>query len=91
MSKYTLTIDGDFEKGECEKCPLLAVNNYYPDVVYCSINFGEVPCPLEEVKQGEWKYNAFYDCWDCSICGHSMGDQENFCSNCGADMRGVKE
>ena len=91
MAKYTLTIEGDFEKGECEKCSVryFTFNKYGEREEFCPAHISE--CPLKEVKQGEWKYNAFYDCWDCSICGHSMGDQENFCSNCGADMRGDKE
>ena len=98
MSKYTITIEGDFEKGECEKCPLLAVNNYYPDVVYCPINFGEVPCPLEEVKQGEWMEREFCtseepDYATCSHCNERVviGFDDNFCPNCGADMRGGKK
>lgn len=95
MKRYVLLIDGDFEKGECAKCPLLAVNNYYPDVVYCPINFGEVPCPLEEVKQGEWinKTNVvIYDdvyMADCTNCGEEIAiiGHDSFCPNCGADMR----
>ena len=50
MAKYTITIEGDFEKGECWECPL-AVNtyvidgNYYPQ---CPLGKNEVTCPLEE-------------------------------------------
>ena len=49
------------------------------------------------VVRGEWVYSAYYGFsgreygrYNCSECGClSRGDgQENFCSNCGADMRG---
>ena len=50
---------------------------------------------VEERQQGEWiKYSfkdfgAFgdYD-YKCSNCQKVSGGQYNFCSNCGADMRG---
>lgn len=55
MSKYTLTIEGDFEKGDCWECPIsYDTTDIYGDytmrcpVVDCD------DCPLEEVKQGEW-------------------------------------
>lgn len=64
MSKYTITIEGDFEKGECGKCPLTYKTP--PDkvkwVVRCALCKYNKGCPLEEVtdtnvgeiKQGEW-------------------------------------
>ena len=47
MSKYILRISGDFEKGDCEKCPIANIN--YSDFV-CVVD--KEVCPLEEVKQG---------------------------------------
>ena len=45
-----------------------------------------------EVKHGEWVYDHWCE-FKCSICGHYSNTnprgQENFCPNCGADMRGV--
>lgn len=58
-----------------------------------------------EVKRGEWikkfKYSHGYDDYyntECSLCGYKAeksgaGDKlslDNFCPNCGADMRGEK-
>lgn len=50
MSKYTLTIEGDFKRYECNKCPLgiLSVSGFV-----CVID-DRISCPLEEVKWGEW-------------------------------------
>ena len=49
-----------------------------------------------EVRRGEW--NVFYSCgawhYDCPFCDdgyatkYKQKNPENFCSNCGADMRG---
>lgn len=45
------------------------------------------------VVRGEWKFNHFYDEWECSQCGSliALSDDENghpnFCPECGADMR----
>ena len=91
MSKYTLTIEGDFEKGECEKCPLLSIHSYNPDLDCCVIEVRQEDCPLEEVKQGEWKHNSLYDCLECSVCSYELTGYEKFCPGCGADMRGDKE
>lgn len=63
--------------------------------------------PTEEIKnaptvdavpvvRGEWKFNHFYDEWECSECGclialsDDANGHPNFCPNCGADMRGKK-
>lgn len=48
------------------------------------------------VVHGNWKFNHFYDEWECSECGSliALSDDENghpnFCPHCGADMRGEK-
>ena len=89
---YILRISGDFEKGECEKCPLLAVNNYYPDVVYCSINFGEAPCPLEEAEQFEeipYEYNPMK--WDREAAMQQFERAAKAVSELWVNIRGEKE
>jgi rubrerythrin len=52
---------------------------------------------VETVKrpQGEWLWlcdtpNAKYK-WSCNKCGRGVKEQENYCPNCGADMRGGAE
>lgn len=42
-------------------------------------------------QQGEWKQNfgdGFKYGYECSICKNHEWERGNFCSNCGADMRG---
>ena len=55
--------------------------------------FNEV---LSERPQGEWIFlgdNPNRDnpnqshSWSCNKCGRGVKEQENFCPNCGADMR----
>lgn len=48
---------------------------------------------VAEVKHGKWIWQGsiFEGCWVCSECNHSFYQgygNENFCPNCGADMRG---
>ena len=50
--------------------------------------------PSAEPKKGEWikqsdPNSKLFDWYLCSECGSVIGmDDANFCSNCGADMRG---
>ena len=52
---------------------------------------------IEERKKGRWislddfhgKYNE--NGFKCSECDEHSDYEENFCPNCGADMRGVKD
>lgn len=38
---------------------------------------------------GEWLEDV-HDCYPrCSVCGHINGEEDNFCPDCGADMREV--
>lgn len=40
-----------------------------------------------ERPQGEWQLHGMI--YYCSECGHECGESgDNFCGNCGADMRG---
>lgn len=78
---------------DCGCASLTGVSQYLdrPDVLDLIDNAPTV----EERQQGEWiKYSfkdfgAFgdYD-YKCSNCQKVSGGQYNFCSNCGADMRG---
>lgn len=41
----------------------------------------------ENRPQGEWKLHGMI--YYCSECGHECGESgDNYCGNCGADMRG---
>lgn len=49
--------------------------------------------PTVERQKGEWLWlcdtpNAIYK-WSCNKCGRGVKEQENFCPNCGAKMRGI--
>lgn len=43
-----------------------------------------------ERKKGKWKRKAEYlwQGYECSLCGYEIASRTNYCSNCGADMRG---
>lgn len=52
--------------------------------------------PFRKVKHGDWVEHedklGMIDDLMCSLCGHcTYEDYPNFCSNCGADMRGETE
>ena len=51
MSKYTITIEGDFKKGECEKCPLCQLEDRLSDKWrwHCVLDSFSENCPFEEV------------------------------------------
>lgn len=49
MSKYTITIEGDFEKGDCLNCPLYGKASTLR--VVCN-HTGEKDCPLEKENSG---------------------------------------
>ena len=62
---------------------------------YCSLSEFEErdDVPFRKAKYGEWiKHEdklGMIDDLMCSLCGHcTYEDYPNFCSNCGADMRG---
>ena len=54
----------------------------------CFREIDEVAADVQPVKRGHWieiDYGMFYE---CSECGNVREFERNFCSNCGADMRG---
>ena len=49
--------------------------------------------PIADVREnvrGKWlrPSNSLWKIADCSVCGITSVEAENFCPNCGADMRG---
>ena len=91
MSKYTLTIEGDFGRFECYKCPCFVEIELCCDerAVRCAFGGNYEECPLEEVKQGEWiVQDETYTKFTCSVCGsfnHAI--KWKFCPICGTEMR----
>lgn len=65
-----------------------------PDICAGDINVPSTIC--RQAVKGQWVYTGMSQGWrkyECSECGdkHMTGDEarlSNFCSNCGADMRG---
>ena len=72
----------------------------YNDGIDLAISvIAEFPSAEPERKKGEWIYDGIrgrFPACKCSICGHyenadwALLQGANFCSNCGADMRGEK-
>lgn len=59
-----------------------------------------VPSASPERKKGQWigiEFDGYadgypvYDKWECSVCGREVIEEENFCPDCGADMRGEED
>lgn len=64
----------------------------------CEANLLSLPSAQPERKRGEWKEitdRTMDCCYRCSECGFIRDayflEVTNFCPNCGADMRKVKE
>ena len=57
MSKYTLTIEGGFEKGDCRKCflsytePMMEHGEVIGYEDTCVLGYMSEECPLEEVGE----------------------------------------
>lgn len=46
----------------------------------------------EWIDTGDFELDNIYSGWKCSLCGHIFcGNKTNFCSNCGAKMKGGVE
>ena len=60
----------------------------YADAMY---NFAveRIKAYEPEGKKGKWIDREVYDAdrWKCSECGRTEQYKENYCPNCGADMR----
>ena len=80
------SVESERKKGECTKinCPI--------QMNYISNNCDIKTCPYRTERQiGKWKNVALFT-RECSECGAQIHELEydNFCPNCGADMRGEK-
>ena len=65
------------------------ISREWHDAVEQELNWAD-PADVAEVKHGMWKARKNLlgeDVWECSECG-GIGDYDNFCRICGADMRG---
>lgn len=49
---------------------------------------GKADRPSGEWIEAEEDWRHQIEFWRCSECGHATSTMYNFCSNCGADMRG---
>lgn len=46
----------------------------------------------EWIDTGDFELDNIYSGWKCSLCGHIFcGNKTNFCSNCGAKMKGEQQ
>lgn len=56
----------------------------------CIIGVIDEQPTIEERKTGEWIELDFTEAWEykCDQCGRMSDFKDNFCPNCGADMRG---
>lgn len=82
-------IDADsLEKEFCSGCQY--ENNKYSNCIDCAL--ARAPT-IEERKTGEWIELDFTEAWEykCDQCGRLSDFKDNFCPNCGADMRAKKK
>lgn len=65
-------------------------NQGYHCEKWCAMKEAEMAidnAPTVERPQGKWQLHGMI--YYCSECGHECGESgDNFCGNCGADMRG---
>ena len=66
MSKYTITIEGDFEKGECWRCPLY---RHSPKKHALSCFKHSADCPLEELTT----------CANCDMAEYTFKRDKVYC------------
>ena len=64
-----------------------------PNIAVSRENFEKMRPVEPERKRGEWETTSDFEReWVvCSECGHQQWDKTNYCSRCGADMRGDQE
>lgn len=74
------SIKGDFEQ----------VFRYSYHDIYSSLEKAIEAIEKEDRPTGEWQLHGMI--YYCSECGHECGESgDNFCGNCGADMREEEE
>ena len=78
-------------------CQICQYNN---DMMTCAYKMlRDAAAAIEELlpKRGKWIYKPkdaiemMFTLPKCSVCGHESSDANNFCPNCGADMRGEQD
>ena len=70
---------------ECYSCTVELVEaiDYIQQEIY------ELPTvEAKPVVHGEWKHRKKWNRYVCSECSYESKTSDNFCPNCGADMRG---
>ena len=71
---------------------LTLIDKCYPEITDCRDALKMAIEALEQQKTGHWiEFDRPW--WQCSECGAVRENKtfmENFCPNCGADMRGEK-
>lgn len=83
---------------------LVELASKYNHGQYCYENVKEIvestsAAKVREIKYGKWLEHFAYGSWhyDCPFCGDGYAtmrrdrNPQNYCGNCGADMRGVEE
>lgn len=85
-----LRIHNDKKLSDCSKCPLSNYNNCYELLLQNAIYWIEYLATSR--TQGEWLPNYTSQFMNpgrqCSLCGKIVEFSENYCPQCGADMRG---
>ena len=65
---------------------------HHRTVAKCVCAVKDVPAvDAEPVRRGEWTEpykNDIWDCYACSLCGHTCESKSRFCPECGAKMDG---
>lgn len=75
----------DSDGYECEEC------DYAHAMLYVK---AQKAIKLQPVKRGKWRFTEKlilgnpYGSYQCSECMYHVPCEENYCPNCGADMRG---
>lgn len=73
--------------------PMLSArgNGQYEDVMVAYKDQIDDMPTIEKRKTGKWMELDFTEAWEyrCDQCGRRSDFKENFCPNCGADMRGT--
>ncbi len=97
MAEYQEALDKANEK----LAYITGTDDYHYDLEYGREQLNSYVSALvyeetQKRQRGKWEYKPYLypygvEHFECSLCGESVVDRTNFCSNCGADMRGEAE